>query len=90
MAACPAMDMSSEKSLQMDVKDRALRCIDCRDDELVCVSLGSLRKNSSSGGKFSRLESMNGFILLLLLVTVCRFEDACAGGFIGDGVSTVT
>ena len=89
------MDISSEKSLHMDVEDRELRpeeCIDgdVRDEDLVCAGLGLLRNSSSSGGKFSRVGSLNGFILLLLLMTVCPFEEACGGGFIGDGVSTVT
>ena len=68
---------------------------DDRNDEdfLVCAGLVAvLRNNSFRGGKFSRLESLNGFIRFLLLMTVYSFEEARGGGFfsIGDGISTVT
>ena len=64
------------------------------DRDVVCAGLDvvELRNNSSSGGKCSLLESLNGLVRFLLLMTVCPFEDARGGGFfiIGDGVSTVT
>ena len=83
----------------MDVEeDRELKLEefigDYRDDKLVCAGLDvELRNNSSSGGKCSLLESLNGLVLFLLLMTVVYpFEAARGGGFfiIGDGVSTVT
>ncbi len=94
------MDISSAKSLHTDVEEARELMLDKfigddrNDDCLVCTGLAVLllRNNSFSGGKFSRVESLNGFIRFLLLMTVYPFEDARGGGFfsMGDGISTVT